>query len=144
MHIVTPTYATCPMSLYKARLELNRFFFPCWRATGCSFPAGVQQSLLPLPVFHKVFFPCRCFTGSSFPSGASQISYFKILPWQANKLTTDHKTYKLCRQTSNDHNCQICFTSLHVLWRKCSLTIFLLKVYGNFRCHATKQNGRSP
>ena len=37
---------------------------------------------------------------------------------------TGHITHKLGKQSSNDHNCQIWFTSLHVLWRKCNLNIF--------------------
>ena len=59
-------------------LVCNRIFMPCRYTTGSSFPACV----------HRVFFFCWCFTGSSFRAGASQISYFKILPWQPNKKTT--------------------------------------------------------
>ena len=55
-----------------------------------------------------------------------------MVPWQPNKTTTGHWTHKLGRQSLNDHNCQISFTSLHWLWRKCNLTIFPLKVYGSF------------
>ena len=55
---------------------------------------------------------------SSFPAGAFQISYFKILLWQPNKMVADYKTHKLGRQSSNDYNCKISFTSLHWLWRK--------------------------
>ena len=54
-----------------------------------------------------------------------------MLPWQPNKMAISHKTYKLGRQSSNDHNCQIWFTSLHWLWRK----------YGSFlfrSCHLKK------
>ena len=56
LHVATPTYAPRPMSLYKARQEkrpTGSFFpahhyrvFPCWYATGSSFPAGVQESSL--------------------------------------------------------------------------------------------------
>ena len=35
-----------------------------------------------------------------------------MLRWQQNKMATGHKTDKLCRQSSNDHNCQIWFASL--------------------------------
>ena len=38
-----------------------------------------------------------------------------MLPWQPNKIATGHETYKLSRQSSNDHNCQIWFTSLRWL-----------------------------
>ena len=43
-----------------------------------------------------------------------------ILPWQPNKMAASHKTHKLGRQSSNDHKCQIWFTSLHWLCRKYS------------------------
>ena len=36
-----------------------------------------------------------------------------MLPWQPNKIATGHKTHKLDRQSSNDHNCQIWFCSHH-------------------------------
>ena len=55
-----------------------------------------------------------------------------MLRWKPNKMATGHETHKLGRQSSNDHNCQIWFTSLHWLWRKCNLTIFPLHVYGSF------------
>ena len=38
-----------------------------------------------------------------------------MLPWQPNKIITGHKTHKLGRQSSNDHNCQIWFISHHWL-----------------------------
>ena len=49
-----------------------------------------------------------------------------MLPWNPNKIATGHEIHKLGRQLSNDHNCQMWFTSLHCLWRKCNLTIFPL------------------
>ena len=49
-----------------------------------------------------------------------------MLPWQPNKMATGHKTNQLGRQSSNDHKCQIWFTSLHRLRRKYNLTIFRL------------------
>ena len=55
-----------------------------------------------------------------------------MLPWQPNKMAAGHQTHKLGRQSSDDHNCQIWFTSLQWLWRKCNLTVFPLKVYGSF------------
>ena len=55
-----------------------------------------------------------------------------MLPRPPNKMVTGHKTHKLGRQSSDDHNCQIWFTSLHRLWRKCNLTIVPLKIYGRF------------
>ena len=83
-------------------LELHRGFFPYWCFTRSSFPAGAPQGLLTLLMLlmvffpgllsllelHRGFFPCWCFTQSSFPAGASQISYFKVLPWQPNKMAT--------------------------------------------------------
>ena len=43
---------------------------------------------LKIDKFCKVFFLCYCFTESSFPAGTSQISYFKVLPWQTSKMVT--------------------------------------------------------
>ena len=93
---------------------------PCLCFTGSSFPSD------------------QCFTGSSFPAGFT--SCFTILPWQPNKMATGHKTHKLGRQSSNDHNCQIWFTSLHVLWRKCNLTILIshFKSMRPFSCHSNQ------
>ena len=54
-----------------------------------------QQGLLSQLVHNRLFFPCWCLTGSSFLACALQITYFKILPWQANKMATGHKTHKL-------------------------------------------------
>ena len=52
--------------------------------------------MLPLPpMLHAV---------SSFPARALQISYFQVLPWQPNKMATVHKTHKLDRKSSNEHN----------------------------------------
>ena len=47
-------------------------------------------------------------------------------PWQPNKMAIRHKTHTLGKQSYNDHDCRIWFTSLHWLWRKCNLTIFQL------------------
>ena len=44
-----------------------------------------------------------------------RLSSHKI--WQPNKMATGHKTHKLGRQSSNDHNCPIWITSLSALWR---------------------------
>ena len=55
-----------------------------------------------------------------------------MLPWQPNKMAPGHQTHKLSRQSSNDHNCQIWFTSLQLLCIKCNLTIVPLFVYGSF------------
>ena len=55
-----------------------------------------------------------------------------MLPWQPNQKVTSHKTYKLGRQSKDDHNCQVWLKSVHWLWRKCNLTIFPLQVYGSF------------
>ena len=38
LHVATPTYATRPLSLYKARQET--------KSTGFSFPAGASKGLL--------------------------------------------------------------------------------------------------
>ena len=54
-----------------------------------------------------------------------------------------HKTYKLGRQLSNDHTCQILFTSLHRLFRRCNLTIFPYLVYGSFVLHGTQTRKQS-
>ena len=43
--------------------------------------------MLPLPPMLRA--------GSSFPAAALQISYFKSLPWQPNKMVAGQKTYKL-------------------------------------------------
>ena len=51
LHVAIPTYATCPMSLYKTRQTQQGFL--SWRATGSSFPAGVQKGLLYLLVLYK-------------------------------------------------------------------------------------------
>ena len=67
-------------------LTLHRVFFPCWRSTGSSFPADAPQGLLSLLTLHRVFFLCYCFTWAYFSADAPQISYFKVLPWQSNKL----------------------------------------------------------
>ena len=58
--------------------------------------------------------------------------------WQPNEIFTGHKTYKLGRQSSNGHNCQIWFTLLQWLWRKCNLTIFSYKSMGVFCCHGNQ------
>ena len=44
-------------------------------------------------------------------------SFFQLtlLPWKPNKIATGHETHKLGRQSLNNHNCQIWFTSLHCL-----------------------------
>ena len=55
-----------------------------------------------------------------------------------NNIVTGHKTHKLGRQSSNDHNCQIWFTSLQWLWRKCNLTIISYKSMGAFCCHGNQ------
>ena len=61
-----------------------------------------------------------------------------MLQWQPNKMATGHQTQKLGRQSFNDHNCQIWFTSLQWLWRKCNLIIFPLYVFGSFCCHGNQ------
>ena len=70
--------------------------------------------------------------------------YILKLLLQPNKMTTGHKT--LCRQALNDHNCQIWFSSLHWLWRKCNLTMLLFMIISLWELSvalATKQRGRS-
>ena len=64
-----------------------------------------------------------------------------MLPWQPNKIVTDHKTHKLGRQSSNDHNCQIWFTLLQWLWRKMQFNQmqFSYKSAGVFCCHGKKK-----
>ena len=58
--VATPTYVTCPMSLYKARQERSL----------TAFPAGAQIGLLCLLVCGRVFFSYWCAKGSSFPAVA--------------------------------------------------------------------------
>ena len=74
LHVAIPTYATRPVSLYKADTR------------------QAQQCRLFLQLLNKVFFPGWCLTGSPFPVGALQISYFKILPCNQTKwsLFTKH------------------------------------------------------
>ena len=67
-----------------------------------------------------------------------------MLPWQTNKMVTGHQTHKLGRQSSDDLNCQIWFTSLQWLWRKSNLTIFPLCLWELSVAMATKPGGRSP
>ena len=45
----------------QTRDKLNKNFFPCWCATGSSFSAGVQNSLLSFSDTKMVFFPCWCY-----------------------------------------------------------------------------------
>ena len=53
-----------------------------------------------------------------------KIPFLKInVAMATNKMAAGRKTYKLSRQLSNDHKCQIWFTSLQWLWRKCNLTV---------------------
>ena len=54
----------------------------------------IQKDLISLLVLHSVFFPCWCFTLSFSPVDASQISWFKILPWQPNKWSLVMKHIK--------------------------------------------------
>ena len=68
LHFATPIYATCSMSLYKARQET-------------SSKRLVLDSLLSLLVLNRIIFPCWCFTNLKF----------KILPWQLNKMVTGEK-----------------------------------------------------
>ena len=48
-----------------------------------------------------------------WPSTCSSLNL--MLPWKPNKIATGHETHKWGRQLSNDHNCQIWFTSFHCL-----------------------------
>ena len=122
LHVVTPTYATCPMSLYKDRQETSSLvFLPYWNATGSSFHASRQHDLLSLLIHNKDFFRCWCATGSSFPDGVRcclQISYgnqtkrplvIKHIHWVDN-----HQMIIIAKHSS-----------LHfMLWRERNLTIF--------------------
>ena len=55
------------------------------------------------------------------------------------KTVTGHKTHKLGRHSSNDQNCQIWFTSLQWLWRKCKWQMGVFSCHGN---QTTRQIGR--
>ena len=126
---------------FLSLLVRYRVYFPCWCAKGSSFPADVQKCLLSLLKLYRIIIPCWFFTWSSFPAGILQSSYFKILPWQTNKMATGHKTHGLGRQSSNDHNCQIWFTFLHASWKKCNFIIFPL--WDLSVVIATKQQGQN-
>ena len=68
-----------------------------------------------------------------------------MLPWQPNKIATGHQTYKLGRETSDDHNSQIWFTSLLWLWRKCNLNHFpIVSLWELSVVMATIPRGRLP
>ena len=85
LHVDMSTYATGPMSLYKARQDkLNwvffveirswcttvRVFFPYWSATWSSLPVDVQQVFFPCWCAASLL-PCWCATWSSFPAGTT-------------------------------------------------------------------------
>ena len=55
LHAATSTYATHPMSLYKASHEkkLNKVFFHCLYLTESSFPTGALQGFLSLLMLYK-------------------------------------------------------------------------------------------
>ena len=120
MHVGTPTYPTHPMSRYKVRQDTS--------SIGSSFPAGAQQGLLSLLVCNRVFFPCWLICHLQFPMET-------IWPL----------VIKLRRQSSNDHNCQIWFISLHVK-EKMQFNHFpiIISLRDLSLVIATKQNGRSP
>ena len=111
-------------------LMRNRVFL-CRYATGSSLPAGVQKGLISLLVLSWIFFPCWCFKNFLFTMATK-------------KMATGHETHKLGRQLSNDHKCQIWFTSLHWLWRKCNLSIFpIISIWELSVAMVTKLRGRS-
>ena len=62
-----------------------------------------------------------------------------ILPWQPNKIAIGHKKYKLGKHSSNDHNCQTWFTSLHVFGENAiNLPFSQYKSMGAFCCHGNQ------
>ena len=91
----------------------------------CPYPKAVH--LYKIRIILLDWFWRRCHLKNSF--------FFLnlILPWQPNKIAIGHKKYKLGKHSSNDHNCQTWFTSLHVFGENAiNLTIFPIKVYGSF------------
>ena len=152
LHVATSTYATRPMSLYKARQETrNRVFFPYRCTTGSSFSAGVQQGLLSLLMHYRVFLPCLCITGSSSPAVASKnllsllvLHKFPTLNFaMATKQTKWPLVIKHIKWVEN-HQMIITATSLQMLWRKCNLNIFPLCLCDLSVVIATKHKDRSP
>ena len=123
MHVATPIYFVC--FFYLGLTSLSTIFqsyrdgvwmwpLPYMLHVLCFYTRPdkreAKRSFLSLLVLKRVFFTCCCAKWSSFPPGVSfrlQIPYFKILPRQPNKMVTGHKTHKLGRQSSNDHNCQL-------------------------------------
>ena len=61
-------------------------------------------------------------------------------PWQPNKMATGHKTHKLESQSSNDHNCQIWFTSFHCLWENAIFPFFNYKSKEAVCCPGNQTN----
>ena len=90
--------------------------------------AGVEPATSWSPVGHA----SNWATEADFWRSSHYFFSNLMLPWKPNKVATGHETHKMGRQSPNDHNCQIWFTSLHWLWRKCNLTFFPLYVYGSF------------
>ena len=113
-------------------LVYNVVSMPCWCAIWSSLLAGALPGLLSMLVRIMVFFPCCC--KLSFTN-----FLLKILPWQPRKMATGHKTHNLVRQSSNDHNCQLWFNSLHVLWRKYNLPFSIVSLVERTVVIATKQ-----
>ena len=68
-----------------------------------------------------------------------------MLPWQPKKMAADHQTHKMCRQSSDDHNCQIWFTSLHWFMEKMQFNhLPIISLWNLSVAMATKPRGRSP
>ena len=70
-----------------------------------------------------------------------------MLPWKPNKMAIGHETQKLGRQSSNDHNCQICFTLLHTsqVMKKMQFNHFSIKGLWEISvAMATKPRDKSP
>ena len=94
----------CHGNQTKRQITINLGIF------NCPYPSNICTKL-----------EAYCFSG--FGVVINFIFYFiyfflnLMLPWQPNTIVTGHKTHKLCRQSSTDHNCQIWFTLLHWLWQ---------------------------
>ena len=106
----------------------------CWHGNQTTRQITLIVALLNCPYQSNICTKLESYCFSGFRRDVIYKNHFiKFnVAWQPNKMAICHKAHKLGRQSSNDHNCQIWFTALHWLWRKCNLTIFPLQVYGRF------------
>ena len=68
-----------------------------------------------------------------------------MLPWQPIKMAAGHKTFKLGRQSSDDQNCQIWFTSLQWFMERMQFNHFpIISLWELSVVMATKPRARIP